>query len=159
LGEVTFRAYVETEWLPHKHLEPTTRAAYLSYLNKHFYPFFGTRALNRISPSMVQDWVTKALADGLLPRSTQKYHVLLSSIFGRAVKDGVLVHNPCYHTELPKIISKRKPTLTPREYERLLAALPERHRLMIATLIEGGLRWGELVALRPDSRATESARP
>ena len=89
------------------------------------------------------------MADGLSPRSIQKYHVLLSSIFGRAVKDRVLVHNPCDHTELPKIITRRSRTLTPVEYERLLAALPERHRLMVATLIETGLRWGELVALKP----------
>ena len=149
LGDITFQDYVETEWLPHKHLEASTRAAYLSYLNKHFYPFFGNRPLNRISPSLVQDWVTKATADGLSPRSIQKYHVLLSSIFGRAVKDRVLVHNPCDHTELPKVITRKSRTLTPVEYERLLAALPERHRLMVATLIEAGLRWGELVALKP----------
>ena len=149
LGDITFRAYVENEWLPHKHLETTTRAAYLSYLNKHFYPFLGTRPLNRISPSLIQDWVAKALADGLSPRSIQKYHILVSSIFGRAVKDQILVHNPCDHTELPKIISRKKPTLTPAEYERLLDAIPKRHQLMIATLIEGGLRWGELVALKP----------
>ena len=149
LGDITFHDYVETEWLPHKHLEASTRAAYLSYLNKHFYPFFGNRPLNRISPSLVQDWVTKAMADGLSPRSIQKYHVLLSSIFGRAVKDRVLVHNPCDHTELPKVITRRSRTLTPVEYERLLAALPERHRLMVETLIETGLRWGELVALKP----------
>ena len=149
LGDITFQDFVETEWLPHKHLETSTRAAYLSYLNKHFYPFFGNQALNRISPSLVQDWVAKAMADGLSPRSIQKYHALLSSIFGRAVKDRVLVHNPSDHTELPKIITRRSRTLTPVEYERLLAALPERHRLMVATLIETGLRWGELVALKP----------
>ena len=143
------RSTSKTEWLPHKHLEASTRAAYLSYLNKHFYPFFGNRPLNRISPSLVQDWVAKAIADGLSPRSIRKYHVLLSSIFGRAVKDRVLVHNPCHHTELPKVITRRSRTLTPLEYERLLAALPERHRLMVATLIEAGLRWGELVALKP----------
>ena len=67
LGDITFRDYVITEWLPHKHLEASTRAAYLSYLNKHFYPFFGTRTLNRISPSLVQDWVAKPSADGLSP--------------------------------------------------------------------------------------------
>ena len=65
LGETTFHDYVETEWLPHNHLEASTRAAYLSYLNMHFYPFFGNRPLNRISPSLVQDWVAKAWGDGL----------------------------------------------------------------------------------------------
>lgn len=75
-------------------MEASTRAAYSSNLNKHFYPFFGKSKLNRISPSLVQDWVTQAHAEGLSPRSVRKYHVFLSSIFGRAVKDRVLVYNP-----------------------------------------------------------------
>jgi integrase len=149
LGEVTFTDYVKGEWLPNKHVEASTRAAYISYLNKHFYPYFGHRKLNRISPSLVQDWVTHANADGLSPRSIRKYHVMLSSIFARAVKDRILVHNPCDHTELPKIITRRARTLTPDEYTRLLAAIPDQHRLMVETLIEAGLRWGELVALKP----------
>src|SRR5829696_5447158 len=98
LGQITFRDYVEQEWLPHKHLEVTTRAAYSSYLNKQFYPAFGKRALNKVSPSVVQDWVTKALADGLSPRSIKKYHVFLSSIFRRAVRDRILVFEPCLRT-------------------------------------------------------------
>ena len=149
LGEVTFADYVKREWLPNKHVEASTRAAYISYLNKHFYPYFGDRKLNRISPSLVQDWVTQANADGLSPRSIRKYHVMLSSIFARAVKDRILVHNPCDHTELPKVITRRVRTLTPDEYTRLLAAIPDQHRLMVGTLIEAGLRWGELVALKP----------
>jgi integrase len=149
LGDVLFRDYVEIEWLPHKHLEATTRAAYVSYLNKHFYPFFGHRRLNQISPSLVQDWVTQALGEGLAPRSVRKYHVMLAAIFGRAVKERILVHNPCDHTELPKVITKRTPTLTPAEYQRLIAALPAQYLLMVETLIETGLRWGELIALKP----------
>jgi integrase len=149
LGAVTFRDYVEKEWLPSKHLEATTRAAYVSNLNKHYYPFFGQRQLNKISPSLVQDWVTKAKNDGLAPRSIRKYHTFLSSIFGRAVRDRILVHNPCDHTELPKVIARKSRTLIPEEFDRLIAAIPEQHRLMVQTFIETGMRWGELIALRP----------
>ncbi|KRB75112.1 integrase [Nocardioides sp. Root190] len=148
-GDITFRDYVEKEWLPNKQVEASTRAAYISYLDKHFYPLFGQRRLNKISPALVQDWVTQAKADGLAPRSIRKYHVFLSSVFGRAVKDRVLVYNPCDHTELPKVVTAKARTLTPGEYERLQSALPAQHRLMIETLIEAGLRWGELVALKP----------
>jgi integrase len=149
LGEVTFREYVETEWLPNKHLEITTIAAYTSYLAKQFYPAFGHRRLNKISPSVIQDWVTKAKLDGLSPRSIKKYHVMLSSIFRRAVRDRLLVHNPCDHTELPKVIARKSRTLTPEEFDRLIRAVPDRYRLMVATFIETGTRWGELIALRP----------
>ena len=113
-GDITFRDYVEKEWLPNKHVEASTRAAYISYLDKHFYPFFGHHRLNKISPSLVQDWVTQAKADGLAPRSIRKYHVFLSSVFVRAVKDRVLVYNPCDHTELPKVIAAQGPHPDPR---------------------------------------------
>jgi len=149
LGQITFRDYVEQEWLPHKHVEVTTRAAYSSYLNKQFYPAFGKRALNKVSPSVVQDWVTKAHADGLSPRSIKKYHVFLSSIFRRAVRDRILVFNPCDHTEVPKVIVRQTRTVTPQEFERLVRAVPSHYRLLVETFIETGMRWGEVIALRP----------
>jgi integrase len=149
LGQVTFRSFVEDEWFPNKHLEITTRAAYKSYLNKQFFPAFGDRQLNRISPSVIQEWVTKAKQEGLSPRSIKKYHVFLSSIFRRAVQDRVLVHNPCDHTEMPKVIARQSRTLTPEEFGRLLASVPVQYRVMVETFIETGMRWGELNALRP----------
>jgi Phage integrase, N-terminal SAM-like domain len=72
---------VERTWLPSKHIELTTRAAYHSNLDKHFFPFFGDRPMARILPSNVQEWVTMATAQGLTPRSVRKYHVMLHSIF------------------------------------------------------------------------------
>ncbi|MBU1800670.1 MAG: hypothetical protein KKA97_00175 [Actinobacteria bacterium] len=76
-GEITFHEYVEIEWLPNKQIEASTRAGYMNYLNKHFYPFFGSRQMNRISPALVQDWATAAHKDGLSPGSVRNYHVLL----------------------------------------------------------------------------------
>src|SRR4051794_10334491 len=148
-GDVTFRAFVENDWLPSKHIEATTRAAYVSNLDKHFYPFFGARPMAKISPSLIQDWVTKATAEGLSPRSVKKYHTVLHSIFKRAVRDGFLVRNPCDGTELPKVIARKTRTLTAEEFERLINAVPTQHRLMVETFIETGMRWGELIALRP----------
>jgi integrase len=136
-------------WLPHKHLEVTTRAAYNSYLNKQCYPAFGRRQLNKVSPSVVQDWVTTAHAEGLSPRSIKKYHVFQSSIFRRAVRDRILVFNPYDHTELPKVILRKSRRVTPDEFERPLRALPSQHRLLVETFIETGMRWGEVIALRP----------
>src|SRR3954449_7000637 len=149
LGAVTFRNYVEGDWLPSKHIEPTTKAAYVSNLNRHFYPFFGKKLMYQITGSLVQDWVTQAAAGGLSPRSIGKYHTMLHSIFKRAVRDQLIVANPCEHTERPKIIARKSRTLTPSEYDQLIAAIPERYRLLVETAIQTGMRWGELIALRP----------
>jgi integrase len=149
LGEVRFRDYVEDEWLPSKHIEPTTKAAYQSNLDKHFLPFFGRKQLHQITPGLVQDWVTRAVSDGLSARSIRKYHTMLHSIFARAVRDGLIVANPCAHTELPKVIATKQRTVTPEEFDLLVAATPQRYRLMVETAIETGMRWGELIALKP----------
>jgi integrase len=47
------------------------------------------------------------------------------------------------------VIKKKARTLTPDEYDAVLAALPAQHRLMVETAINTGLRWGELIALKP----------
>lgn len=148
-GRVTFRDYVETVWLPSRHIEVSTMAGYRSYLDRHFLPHFGDMPMVEILPSTVQDWVTEAKAAGLSPSSIRKYHVMLHSVFKRAVRDRVLTSNPCEGTELPKIIARRSRILTPTEYERLLAEIPEKYRLLVVVDIETGLRWGELIALRP----------
>ena len=74
---------------------------------------------------------------------------MLHSIFKRAVRDQLIVANPCEHTELPKVIARKSRTLTPTEYDLLIGAIPDRHRLLVETAIETGMRWGELIALRP----------
>jgi len=148
-GRVTFRDYVEQVWLPSRHVEVSTMAGYRSYLDKHFLPFFGDHPMAEILPSIVQDWVTDAAASGLSPTSVTKYHVMLHSVFKRAVRDRVLLTNPCEGIELPKIPPRKTRILTPDEYDQLLAAIPDRFQLLVMTDIETGLRWGELIALRP----------
>ena len=157
-GRITFQHYAEDVWLPSRHLEVTTRAGYRSYLRIHLVPFSGEMQLARIMPSTVQEWVNQAgrprvvdgkQVKGLSPRSIAKYHVMLHSVFARAVRDRLIAFNPCEATELPKIVSKPSRTLTPEEYASLLAQIPARFKTMVMTDIETGLRWGELVALRP----------
>ena len=148
-GRITFRDYVENVWLPSRHVEVSTLAGYRSYLDKHFLPFFGDRPMAEILPSFVQDWVTAAVGSGLSPTSVRKYHVMLHSVFKRAVRDRVVLTNPCESIELPKIPPRKARILTPEEYDQLLSQMPERFQVLVMTDIETGLRWGELIALRP----------
>jgi integrase len=148
-GQVTFAEYIETVWLPSKHVETSTLAAYRSYLDKHFIPTFGRRPMGKILPTEIQRWVSIATENGLSAASVRKYHTMLHSVFERAQRDRVVTFNPCTHTELPKVVKKKARTLTPEEYEAILTALPVQHRLMVETAINTGLRWGELIALKP----------
>ena len=148
-GRITFKEYAEDVWLPSRLLEVSTRAGYRSYLRNHFVPYFGHMRLARIMPTTVQAWVTQALDSGLAPRSVSKYHVMLHSVFARAVRDRIISFNPCENTELPKVVLKQRRILTPAEFETVLATMPARFKPLLLTEIETGLRWGELVAIRP----------
>lgn len=141
---------MENVWLPlSRQVEVSTLAEYRSYLDKHFLPFFGDRPMAEILPSSVQDWVTAAVGSGLSPTSVRKYHVMLHSVLKRAVRDRVIVTNPCESIELPKVPPRKARILAPEEYDRLAAEIPDRFRVLVMTDIDTGLRWGELIALRP----------
>ncbi len=149
-GKIRFIDYVEKSWWPNlAHLELTTKAAYRSNLDAHFLPFFGHHPMAAITPPVVRDWVATAQRSGLSPRSIRKYHTMLSSIFKAAHRDRVIGYNPCERTTLPKVVTTTRETVTPVQFERLLAAIPERHRVLLLVGIETGMRWGELAALRP----------
>lgn len=107
--------------------------AYRYSLDKHFIPAVGRRALGKIRPSEIQRWVTTASQNGLSAASVRKYHTMLHSVFERVLRDRVITLNPCDATELPKVIKQTNRTLTPDEYDAILAALPERYWLLVET--------------------------
>ncbi len=149
-GKIRFADYVEKSWWPNlAHLELTTKAAYRTNLDAHFLPFFGRYPMAAITPPVVQDWVATAQRNGLSPRSIRKYHTMLSSIFKAAHRDRVIGYNPCERTTLPKVVTAARETITPVQFEQLLAAIPARHSVLLLVGIETGMRWGELAALRP----------
>jgi integrase len=148
-GRMTFGHYVDQYWWPNLHVEVTTRAAYRSYLDKYFLPAFADVPMYRIQPSMVQKWVAVALDAGLSARSVRKYHTMLHGIFQMAIRDQVIALNPAEGTRLPKVVQPTRRILTPGEFDALLTAIPDRWKPLVLTAIETGMRWGELVALRP----------
>jgi integrase len=70
-------------------------------------------------------------------------------VFKRAVRDRVIGYNPCADTELPKVVPAKVRILAPEDFDQLLAEIPARYEALVLTAIETGLRWGELIALRP----------
>ena len=148
-SKMTFKKFIDDSYWPAaQRLEVTTRAAYRSYIDKHFEPAFGHLPMRRIMPANIQVWVNQASKD-LSPRSVGKYHALLHSIFALALEHRVVPYNACAHTRLPKIIIKAKQIITPEQFDKLLAAIDIRYQTMVLLDIETGLRWGELIALRP----------
>jgi integrase len=105
--------------------------------------------MRRMTPVMVQAWINDAARTKLSNRTVVKQHALLRKIFNRAIVDRVVPANPCAHSALPKVVLPPKRIITVEQFEAILATIPERFRMLVLLAIETGMRWGELIALRP----------
>lgn len=145
-----FRRYVEDVWLPHHEMEARTRETYTYYLNKHILPVFGAMRINEIQPADVREWVSDLKAAGASPTVIRQCHTILSAVFTTAFNDQITRLHPCRGVKTPPVPKKLRTIITPDQFDQLYAALPsDTARLMAEVLIESGLRWAELIELRP----------
>ncbi len=142
----TLAAYVEP-WLAERQLKPRTRDLYRRLLDQKILPSLGDLPLRSITALTVREWY----ADLDPERPTRRAHAyaLLRTILGSAVSDELIPTNPCHirGAGSSKRIHRIKPASI-AELEALLAALPERYRVMILLASWCALRWGELIELR-----------
>lgn len=92
-GRVTFRDYAE-RWRAGQVHRLTTVAYVEGKLRQHAYPVLGDRPLSSVRPSDIQAWV-KGMTDRLAPSTVGTVHGVVSGIFRAAVRDRLIVANPC----------------------------------------------------------------
>jgi integrase len=149
-GRQPFRRFVEDEWFPNHLIELTTRQSYSYELDRYILPTFGPLPMVTILPSHVREWVTKLQQDGVRPPTIRYCMTILSSIFTTALNDQVTFLHPCKGVKTPPVVRKRPRIVTPEQFDTIHATLPSRDlQLLVETDIETGLRWGELIELRP----------
>jgi integrase len=108
----------------------------------------GARKLSSITRADVQDVADRLLADGADPSTIRNALMPLRVLYRRALGRGEVAVNPCTAVELPAVRGRRDRIASPEEAARLIGALPEEDRAVWATAMYGGLRAGELMALR-----------
>lgn len=148
-SRIRFRTYAE-RWLAARSVEATTRAAWSSRLRARLLPYWDGWQLGKIDHLAVQEWVT-GLAKEVAPATVASCFGLFSSIMASAVRSRLIAFNPCDGVRLPA--QRRRAgglqTITQDELtERLLPAVPEWHRALVAAAAGAGLRWGECLGLR-----------
>ena len=127
---------------------PATLAGYEAALRDRILPDLGGARLGDITRADVQEIADRMLADGLDPSTIRNALMPLRAICRRAVARGEATVNPTSGLELPAVRGRRERIASPAEAAALLAALPEADRALWATALYGGLRRGELQALR-----------
>ncbi len=142
----TFSTYAET-WLGARDLKPRTRAHYRRLLDSQLLPRFGSLRLPLITPEAVRDW--HAHMGNRTPTLRAHCYSLLRAILTTAVEDGLVPANPCHirGASNVKAIHKIQPASLP-ELEALVAAMPDRYKVMTLLAAWCGLRFGELTELR-----------
>jgi len=147
-AKIPFAEFAD-RWLAGKtRIKPRTRASYEEVLGSRILPTFGDVALGVIDRGMVEGWIS-GLAAEVSPARTRTCHTILSAILERAADDGLIGRNPAKRVELPPASVNERRFLTSAQVRRLAEAMDDEMWETAAYLLAyGGLRWGELVALR-----------
>jgi integrase len=118
-------------------------------LRRNAYPVLGDKPLSSIRPSEVQAWV-KGMTDRLAPSTVGVVHGVVSGIFRAAVRDRLIVANPCDGTRLPKTMPSRVEPVPVETVHALADAVPARYRALVILAASSGMRQGECLGLTVD---------
>lgn len=144
----TLRTYTST-WLPERTavrgLKPKTASEYQRYLDRLIYPTLGEMRLKDVTPATVRAWIGKL--NPKTSRLNEHAYALLKTIFATAVQDELLERNPC-RERMRKPVRHIGEPATLDELALLVAAMPERLRLIIELAAWCALRFGEVAELR-----------
>lgn len=143
-------AWLET----HNAIAPRTKEIYESQVRLHILPRIDSRvpalgpmALGELTPELIRAWY-RALAARRSPTTAAKSYVRLRQILRQAVDDDRIAKNPCRIRGGGVVARTEQRFATMPELVKLAAAVPERYRALVLTAVLGGLRQGELFALR-----------
>ncbi|PTL55515.1 tyrosine-type recombinase/integrase [Paraconexibacter algicola] len=109
---------------------------------------FGAHKLDAIRHEDLQAFVDRMSAAGLSGGTIDNTIDPLRSIYRRALKRGTVAVNPTLDLDIPKSVGEPMRFASREEVAALLAALPDGERAFWATAFYGGLRRGELRALK-----------
>jgi integrase len=128
--------------------KPSAIRSYARDLDRYVLPDLGALRLGDVRRGDVQALVDRLVGVGLSGSKVRNVVTPVQAIYRRAIQDGELTVNPVATLRLPEPSAPRARAASPAEAAALLAALPESERPLWATAFYGGLRRGELRALR-----------
>lgn len=153
VGEAGDRYLVHLERVMER--KRSTIQDYSIMVRRHFVPFFGEKALDRVGAEDVAAYMHAKAADGLASKTVNNHLNFLHGLFRHAVKRGWCVANPVAAVDRPRggAVDPDIRYLDVAEVESLLRSVPDdllgaTERGLYLTAAMTGLRQGELLALR-----------
>jgi integrase len=152
-----------SEWLPayqgrtSRGIREQTKQGYAEQMRLHVLPTLGRRRLADLGPRDLKRLAAALRAKGLSENSVRLALAPLKAMLADAFEDEVIRRNPAAGVSVTKPRADiddggdeqpKVKALTGDELARLLAEIPERHRLLFELLAVSGLRIGEALALQ-----------
>lgn len=152
-GRMLFSEYFTKHFLPNKTVELNTKRTYQTHYDVSLEPEFGNVELMKITGPRIQRWVSKMEREGVGVRTIEGRFISLQTILaGRrgvsAMRDGLIVKNPCEGITLPARDARSPEVYTPPEVELLMTELGPQWSPVALLAAETGMRWGELMGLK-----------
>jgi len=139
--------WLDTRRVKGRPLAPKTLELYRVLLRAHIEPTFSNRQLSAITPEAVRRWHAKVSIDSSAMSAAKSYR-LLRAILATAVADGLIQANPCRVRGAGTERSVERPIVGPELVLELADAIGARWNVLVLLAGFGGLRLGELLALR-----------
>jgi integrase len=153
-GRITLEAWAQDWQRTVVHLRPSTRRIYESNLRLHILPVLGAVELGKLTPAMLRAWLAdltvKVGGHGRLmsAASAAQAYRTLNRVLTAAVDDELLGRNPLGGIRPPRAKQQEMRFLTHDDVATLAAAIDPRYRALVLVAAYGGMRAGELIALR-----------
>ena len=153
-GRITLEAWAQDWQRTVVHLRPSTRRIYESNLRLHVLPTLGAVELGKLTPAMLRAWLAELTAKigghgkPMSAASAAQAYRTLNRILTAAVDDELLGRNPLSGIRPPRGQQQEMRFLSHDEVATLAAAIDTRYRAMVLVAAYGGMRAGELIALR-----------
>lgn len=141
-----------TEWLAHVEttkidIAESTRTTRSILIRTHIEPTLGPWPIGRLTPEMIQRWVTD-MAGRRSAATVRKTHAILSEALALAAARGRIIRNPNVAITLPRLERPDHRYLTEPEVWNLAAAIGDRLAPFVLIGAYAGTRPGETIAVR-----------
>ena len=147
LGKVTVEDWI-ARWYPTVTSRRTTMSRNEIVLRLHIVPRFGKVALSSLDRTTIREWIAELVASGMAPATIHKTAQVLSTALRAAQEDRLITHNPAERLPLPRIERMEMRFLDHADVSVLAGAIDPRYRAFVFLAAYGGLRLGEMGALR-----------
>jgi integrase len=115
--------------------------------------YFGKMASDKIRPSMVESFQDRMLKSKhrfkskYRPATVNRMVALMKRVFNLAIREDMVLKNPCWKVTMLKEDNKRDRILSGEEFKRALSELPDYLRPIVSLGYYTGMRRGEILNL------------